>query len=268
MLGRKLDLNQIPPFILEIIIFLILTGILKFIAKKLRASSNRLLNPKEYFPEEELHSLKQIFYLIMMALCFINVLYSLVFTQSDIIYLTVFDVLFSLYIASTLDISSLKNKILLILLIPYGSLTYILFGDSMIGIIDFIHTPVFIYLIKLYYDKFREYTQTHGLGLAIIALFTLVFISFLITQIAEGVNALDALVMVSNAFTSNGYTILGGSIVGKIDDIILVWGGYVLSGVGTATLTAGILTKHFNNQFKELNDKIDALQESNKNDDD
>ena len=133
-----------------IIIFLILTGILKLIAKKLRASSNRLLNPKEYFPEEELHSLKQIFYLIMMALCFINVLYSLVFTQSDIIYLTVFDVLFSLYIASTLDTSSLKNKILLILLIPYGSLTYILFGDSMIGIIDFIHTPVFIYLIKLY----------------------------------------------------------------------------------------------------------------------
>lgn len=66
--------------------------------------------------------------------------------------------------------------------------------------------------------------------------------------------------MVSNAFTSNRYTVLGNSIGGKINSIILVWGGYLLSSVGTATLTAAILTKHFNKKF----DKIEKLIEKNK----
>ena len=78
--------------------------------------------------------------------------------------------------------------------------------------------------------------------------------------------------MVSNAFTSNGYAILGNSIPGKLNALILVWGGYILSGVGTATLTAAILMKHFNNKFdetektnKELTESIRELKESNKN---
>ena len=102
-------------------------------------------------------------------------------------------------------------------------------------------------------------------------LFVIVFFSFIVTQIVEGVNPLDALVMVSNAFTSNGYAILGTSIPGKLNAIILVWGGYILSGVGTATLTAAILIKHFNHKFKEteeanneLNESINELKESNK----
>ena len=268
MLGLELNQSHIFPFILEVIVFLILVGIVEVISKRVKNSNSRVLNPKEYFPEEELHSLRQIFYLIMMGFCFTNLLYSFIFIESDIIYFVIFDIILSLYIATTLDKSSLKNKILLFLLIPYGSLNYILFGFSLIGLLDLIHIPVFIYLIKLYYDKFREYTQSNGLGITIIILFILIFVSFFITQIAENVNALDSLVMVSNAFTSNGYTVLGDSIIGKIDDIILVWGGYLLSGVGTATLTAGILIKHFNKQFEELNNKIDRLQESNKNDDD
>ncbi len=78
--------------------------------------------------------------------------------------------------------------------------------------------------------------------------------------------------MVSNAFTSNGYAILGTTIAGKINALILVWGGYVLSGVGTATLTAAILMKHFNHKFeenerlnKELKESIQNLEELIKN---
>ena len=100
------------------------------------------------------------------------------------------------------------------------------------------------------------YTESNGLGIAIILLFSLVFLSFLSTQVVEDVNPLDALVMVSNAFTSNGYAVLGSSIIGKLNAIILVWGGYILSGVGTATLTAAILTKHFNKRFDELEKMI------------
>ena len=248
--------TNILEYFVEIAVFLVLMVIASFLLKKIMKSRNKIFNPREYFPEEEIHSLRQVFYLIMMGLCFINILYSLVFVSTDVIYLVIFDILLSLFVAIRLDSSTLKNKILILLLVPYGSLTYLLFGNTLVGLLDFLHVPIFIYIIKLYYDKFREYTESNGLGIAIILLFLIVFFSFLATQVAEGANALDSLVMVSNAFTSNGYAVLGNSIAGKLDAIVLVWAGYILSGVGTATLTAAILTKHFNSKFEELEELI------------
>ena len=131
-----------------------------------------------------------------------------------------------------------------------------IFGNPLSGVLDFIHLPVFAYFIKVYYDKFREYTSANGLGIAILLLFVIIFFSFLFTQFTESVNPLDSLVMVSNAFTSNGYAVLGHSIPGKINSVVLVWSGYILSGVGTATLTAGILIRHFNSRFEELEELI------------
>ena len=248
--------TNILEYFAEIAVFLVLMVIGSFLLKKIMKSRNKIFNPREYFPEEEIHSLRQVFYLIMMGLCFINILYSLVFVSSDVIYLVIFDIALSLFVAIRLDSSTLKNKILILLLVPYGSLTYLLFGNTLVGLLDFLHVPIFIYIIKLYYDKFREYTESNGLGIAIILLFLIIFISFLATQVAEGANALDSLVMVSNAFTSNGYAVLGNSIAGKLDAIVLVWAGYILSGVGTATLTAAILTRHFNSKFEELEELI------------
>lgn len=199
----------------------------------------------------------------MMGFFFVIILYTLVFVNGDLYTFTIIDLIISLYLAVNLDKSSLKNKLLFILIIPYGSLTFLLFGDTLIGILDLIHIPVYIYFIKLYYDKFKEYTESHSLGITIILLFTIIFISFFITQFTEGVNPLDSLVMVSNAFTSNGYAILGNSTVGKINSIILVWGGYLLSGVGTATLASAILIRHFNRRFEKLEKMI---EENNKKD--
>ena len=247
---------KIIEYFVEIAVFMVLMVIASFLLKKIIKSRNKIFNPREYFPEEEIHSLRQVFYLIMMAACFINILYSLVFVSTDVIYLVIFDILLSLFVAIRLDRSTLKNKILIFLLVPYGSLTYLLFGNTLVGFLDFLHVPIFIYIIKIYYDKFREYTESNGLGIAIILLFLIVFFSFLATQVAEGANALDSLVMVSNAFTSNGYAVLGNSIAGKLDAIVLVWAGYILSGVGTATLTAAILTRHFNSKFEELEELI------------
>lgn len=220
-------------------------------------SSNRYLNPREFLPDDEVHSLRQVAYLIMMGFCFINVLYSLVLINNDLFYFALFDILLSLYIAISLDKSSNKNKILLILLIPYGSIAFIIFNNSFVALIELIHVPVFAYFIKVYYDKFVEYTNANGLGIAIILLFSIIFVSFLITQVAEGVNPLDSLVMVSNAFTSNGYTVLGSSIAGKLNSVFLVWGGYIISGAGTATLTASILLRHFNKRIEELEELIE-----------
>ena len=239
-------------FIVEIIIFLLLTVLGVFISKRIMASNSRFLNPQEFLPEDEIHTLKQVFYLILMALCFINVLYSFSSSGNEIYYFELFDLILSLFVAITIDKSSWENRVLILLLVPYGALSFILFGVSLVSLLDLIHIPVFLYLIKHYYDKFHKYTESNGLTVAIVLLFIIIFVSFFITQIAENVNPLDSLVMVSNAFTSNGYSILGHSIPGKINSIFLVWGGYIISGAGTATLTAAILIRHFNKRLDEL----------------
>ena len=207
-----------------------------------------------------------------MALAFVDILYSLV-TVKGFVYFVIFDIAFSLFLAITVDKSSLKGKIIILLLVPFDSLNYLLFNSYLVSLIDIVHVLIFVYFIKLYYDKFREYTESNGLSITILILFVIVFLSFIVTQIVESVNPLDSLVMVSNAFTSNGYSILGSSIAGKLNAIVLVWGGYILSGVGTATLTAAIILKHFNSKFdevektnKELKESIQKLEELIKND--
>ncbi len=249
-------LISVVELFIVLIVFFVLMGIGTFIYKRIRNSSNQFLNPLEYFPQEELHSLKQVFILIIMALCFINVLYSMVFYDGDLIYFAIFDILLSVFIAVTIKKETNWDKLLVVLLVPYGSLCYVFFRFQPIALLDFIHIPVFLYMVKYYYDKFREYTQTNSLGVTIVLLFAIVFISFLVTVTLESGNPLDSLVMVSNAFTSNGYAVLGSTIPGKINSIFLVWSGYIISGVGTATLTVAILTKYFNKRLDELEELI------------
>lgn len=249
-------LISVVELFIVLIVFFVLMGIGTFIYKRIRNSSNQFLNPLEYFPQEEIHSLKQVFILIIMALCFINVLYSMVFYDGDLIYFAIFDILLSVFIAVTIKKETNWDKLLVILLVPYGSLCYVFFRFQPIALLDFIHIPVFLYMVKYYYDKFREYTQTNSLGVTIVLLFAIIFISFLVTVTLESGNPLDSLVMVSNAFTSNGYAVLGSTIPGKINSIFLVWSGYIISGVGTATLTVAILTKYFNKRLDELEELI------------
>lgn len=68
--------------------------------------------------------------------------------------------------------------------------------------------------------------------------------------------------MVSNAFTSNGYALLGDTTGGKINSIILVWSGYILSGAATATLTVSILLRRIKKRFRAYDEKLDELQAS------
>lgn len=250
--------EMLIQFVIVLVIFLALTAIGIFVYNKLKNSSNSYLNPREFLPEDEIHVIRQVLYLSMMALCFVNFLYSLMSYEDNFIYFAVFDIVLSLFIAVTMDKSSLKNKVLFILLIPYGSLVFLLYPTNPIILIELIHIPVFLYFVKVYFDKFMEYTNSNGLGVTIILLFSIIVVSFFVTQIVEGVNPLDSLVMVSNAFTSNGYAVLGDSILGKVNSIFLVWGGYIISGAGTATLTAAILLKHFNKRVEELEKLIEG----------
>ena len=254
--------NTLFQLAVVIVTFLVFTLLGKFIYKKLKNRLKKFVDINELLPDDEVHSLRQVFYLIMMALCIVNVFYSIVGAELNLYYFVIFDLALSLYFAIKLDMSSTKNKILLLLLVPYGSLFYSLFNlDILVFILDLIHVLIFIYFAKLNFDKFMEYTQSNALGLSIVLLFVIIFVSFFITQYAENVNALDSLVMVSNEFTGNGFAVFGNSIPGKLTSLLLVWGGYVISGVSAATLTAAILIKHFNKRFKELERLIEGDDE-------
>jgi hypothetical protein len=245
-----------------IIIFLILTVISEVIYKIVKNNYINYIDMKEYLPEDEVHSLRQVFYLILMALCIANVFYYLIGEGIEFIkYYPIYDILLSLYFTIKLDKSTTKNKVLWLLLIPYASLLYVLFNITLINYLNIIHILVFIYLAKLCFDKFMEYTESNGLGITIVLLFVIIFSSFFITQHAEGVNALDSLVMISNQFTGNGFGVFGNSIAGKLNSLLLVWGGYVISGASAATLTAAILVKHFRKRIEEIEKLIEGDDE-------
>ena len=255
--------NIVFRLICELVVFTVLMYLGIFLQKRIENSSNRFLNPEEFLPKDELDVLKQLFYLIMMASSFVIIIYTTVFVYNDIWYFVVFDVIISLIFAINLDRSSIKNKILILLFIPYASLAYLLFGLTVVGLVDFVHIVLLIYSIKFYYDNFKRFTEVNSLGLAVILLFIIIFISFFITQFAEHVNPLDSMVMVSNAFTSNGYSVLGRSTPGKINSIFLVWGGYLIASAGTATLTAAVLIRYFNKRLEQLERVINEGSDDN-----
>ena len=144
-----------------------------------------------------------------------------------------------------LDKSSYKGKLIAFFLIPFAIMSFLLMDFSVLEFFSLTPIIAMIYMIKVYCAKFNEYTRNYGLGIAILLLFAIVFISMHVTSFVEGVNMLDALVMSSNAFTSNGYAVLGNSIPGKLDSLVLVWSGYLIFVVSVSTLTAAILMKYY-----------------------
>ena len=75
----------IYEFVIAILIFGALFVAGKLIFKKLKDSKSKVLNPLEYFPEEEVQTLRQVFYLVMMLIFFVFILYIIV-TARIIIY--------------------------------------------------------------------------------------------------------------------------------------------------------------------------------------
>lgn len=254
----EMYLEVLFKFIIDLVIFLVVIAVGTFIVKKVQNSSSATLNPQEYLPEEEIQTLKQVFYLIMMSLFFVDFIYTLTVIDDEIFYLACFDMVICLFVAIIYNKDTWKNKLLTFFLLPFGSLSLILFNSVNFILFNIIHLVVLLYLLIVFYRKFREYTDSQGLGFTILLLFVIVFMSFIFTLFVENVNPLDSLVMVSNAFTSNGYTVLGDTIVGKINSLFLVWGGYVISGAGTATLASAILLKYFNRRIKRLEQLIDG----------
>ncbi|MDO5825677.1 MAG: hypothetical protein Q4Q22_04810 [Methanosphaera sp.] len=255
--------DYIMLYILTICIFLVIAMILKHIYKRLKYSEEHVLKLEEYLPTEEIQTLKQVFFLAMMTLFVINIFYQLVAQGNDIIYFSALDIILSLITIAYIKINDLKSVVLTLAMIPFVSIDYMVLdsGDTLYLILFMVHLVALLYVAWFFYQQFKRYTKAQGLSYTILLLFGIVFISFILTSIVEDVNLLDSLVMVSNAFTSNGYAILGHTIIGKLNEIFLVWSGYVLSGVGTATLTVTLMARHYNKRFDELERLIKELKD-------
>ena len=253
---------------LGILFFIGLYHVSSYLVKYLRKfRHNRLLISTEYLPEEEMQTLRQVFFLIIITICFVDIIYSIIFWSSNEFHMhfIFYDIIISLIACLTMKRETPMEKIIMICLIPISSFAHTSYDEPVIVLLILlaIHFIGLIYVIKVHYGKFIHYTESNGLGISVLLLFGLVFISFIFTSFTEGKNLLDSLVMVSNAFTSNGYAVLGTSPIGKLNSIFLVWGGYILSGVGTATLSAALVSRHFNKKFEELEELIKNNNENN-----
>ena len=257
---EDLSVWTIIQLLTVIVTFIVMSYAFKFIVNKIKTmpsiKNSKFFNIKEYFPIEEIYTLRQLFYLIMVLIFIIIDLY-LTFEWTDGIQFIIFlDILISIYIAVNMDWNSYKNVTILFLLIPISSISRILFGDTILVIFDILHIIGYIYLIEEYYRKFLKYTENNGLGITIILLFSIVLVSFLFTILAENVSPLDSIVMVTNAFTSNSFEASGNSLIGKLDSLVLAWGGFILSGVGTATLSVSIIRRYVDRQFDDMEEMI------------
>ena len=264
-----MDMGWIVTSIFQILvamgIFAALTYIVKYIVDKgqliTRFKNSRIANPEEYFPSEEVFLLKQVFYLIVILVIIMICLYLTFDWNEGFYFIYLLDIAVSIYLALKMDKDSKKDKVLLFLLIPFGSITGILFGDTIVALLDLTHIIGYLYFIKIYFRKFVDYTENNGLGVTIILLFGLILVSFLFTIVVEDVSPMDSITMVSNAFTSNSFDASGKNIIGKLNSLILAWSGFILSGVGTATLAVSIVNEYVDRQFAEMKDIVRKKKE-------
>lgn len=255
---------EFVELIIFIFVFIFISFIVNLIYTKIRFKSNsKLLNMEEYLPSEEIQTLKQVFYLSMMTLFLINLIYAISFPSNEIYYFVLFDMILSL-VAIVYIFNKDKSALYLIFgLIPYGTFSFFTENpDNYIFLIlELVHILTLAYMIKYFYDSFKKFTSLHSLGHTILLLYGIIFFSFIWTSFVENVSLLDSFAMVSNAFTSNGYAILGSTIPGKLNSLFLVWSGYILSGVGTATLTVAILNRQYEKRLDKLEKMIHDLHD-------
>ncbi|WP_407422213.1 hypothetical protein [Methanobrevibacter sp.] len=246
-------------------IFVILVYMAKFLRNKLKSSSflknSRFANPLEYFPSEPLFYLEQVFYIVIILIFILIILYLTFNWTKGATFIFAFDILISIYLCINRSWDSLSDKVLLFLLIPFASITGILFGHDVFSFLSLFHILGYLYFIQYYYREFLKYTESNGLGLSIIVTFSILLVSFLFTILAEGVSPMDSMTMVSNAFTSNSFDASGKIMIGKVNSLVLAWGGFILSIVGTATLAVSIVMGYVSQEFKDMKDFVKKNKE-------
>ena len=257
--------NYLTQIIAAIGIFIILCFFGEQIKKYLFKHYKKLMDPKEFLPKEEIFSLKQVHYLILILfiyLCIINFFFNRFFEVSNELFLinSLIDIIVSTYIVVAFYDCSTRSRITSIFLMPLASISALVFGSTLLGYWDFIRIPTLLYMVVVLYHRFLEYTDENGLEKLILILVSIIFTCLVLTILLENQNPINSLAMTSNAFTSNGYAVLGDTPGGILTSTFLVWSGYIISGVGTATLAATIVHRNSKKKFEKLEAKIDNLE--------
>jgi len=266
-----MDTGNLLVLIIQLVVTIGIFSALVFVGKYIinyfktnpEYKDSKFINPLEYFPQEKVVYLEQLFYLIMMIVFLILDLYLIFDWGEGSIYIFIIDIIVSVYLALNMTLKSYKDYILLFLLIPFGSIFRIALGNTLLVWYDIFHIIGYLYFMMIYYRKFVKYTENNGLGITILLLFTIVVVSFIFTMIVEEVSPLDSMAMVTNAFTSNSFDAAGKSVIGKLDSLVLAWGGFLLSGVGTATLSVSIINRFVDREFDELEEFIKNNKKKN-----
>ena len=113
-----------------VLIVLIYLGVIKaanIIYSYLRKHrENRLFNPSEYLPEEEIHTLRQVFFLIVIAMSFTIIIYTLIALsiRSFSNYFVFIDILLSLFVCMIIKKETAFEKFVFLSLIPYASTVF------------------------------------------------------------------------------------------------------------------------------------------------
>ena len=236
-----------------------------FRRKFISINSKKKSDSNDYFPEEEIMTLNQVHYLGIILFIYIIIINLLFETYSPVSGGLLFinnliDICLSITIIVTFYDCSNKSRILSIFIMPMASIASLVFGGNLLGFWDFIRIPALLYVVIISYHEFLEFTNKNQLGKLILLLISIIFTALVLTIFFENQNPINSLSMVSNAFTSNGYAVLGSSVGGVLTSTFLVWAGYIISGVGTATLAAAIVQRNSKRKFKNLEEKIDNLE--------
>lgn len=246
------------------VIFVIIVYMTKFTLDTVKSSSffknSKFANPLEYFPSEPLFYLRQIGYIVMIFAFILISLYLIFNWTEGSTFIFVLDILISIYLGIR-DWDSFSDKVLLFLLIPFASIIGLLFGNDVFSFLNIFHILGYLYFAQLYYRKFLKETQSRGFGISIVVTFTILLVSFLFTILAEGVSPMDSMTMVSNAFTSNSFDATGKIMIGKINSLVLAWGGFILSIVGTATLAVSVVMKYVSREFNDMKEFVKKRKE-------
>ena len=257
-------INYITQIIVSVGIFIVLCFIGQQLKKIYLNHSRKMMDPQEFFPKEEIMSLKQVYYLILILfiyICIINFFIDRQWIDTELFLVnSLIDIFISLYIIITYYDGSTRSRIISIFIMPLASISSIVFGGSLLVYWNLIRIPALLYLAVQFYHKFLDFTHENRLGKLILILVSIIFTCLVVTIFLENQNPINSLAMVSNAFTSNGYAVLGDSTGGVLTATFLVWSGYVISGVATATLAAEIVHRNSKKRFEKLEEKIDNLE--------
>ena len=226
--------NYLIQILVSIGIFLLLCFQAEYFKKIIRRYIHKVMDPHEYFPKEEILAFRQAHYLVLILFIYITIInfcFGKYFeiSRGMFIFNSMVDIIISLIIIMVFYRCRTKSRILSLMLMPLPSIASLVFGGTQLGFWNFLRIPALLYVVVISYHKFLDFSEKNEVGKMILLLLSIIFFCLILTIIFENQNPMNSLAMVTNAITSNGYSVPTDSAGGVLTSTFLAWTGYVLS---------------------------------------